>query len=387
MKQQKHLYYLDHNATTPLGDRISEQWSSLQGLWGNPSSIHWASRDPKMILRETRKKMAAYLDVHPLELIFNSGASESNNTVIKSVYQKFLGTDKNHFICSSVEHPSVLQTMKFIQKMGAIVDFVPVNRQGQMDLDFLKSKLSSQTALVSIMFANNETGNVFPIEDICRWAHEKGALFHTDAVQVLGKRSVNLKELGVDYASFSAHKFYALKGCGVLYVKKTAPYENLIHGGGQERARRGGTENILGIASLGIAINELSQVKMHAQQMMELRDYMETRIANEIKNVSITGRESERLPNTSSLILDDVEGETLLMGLDLKGFAVSTGAACSSGNPEPSHVLLAMGLTRREAQSSLRVSLGWKTKKEEIDLFLNALKEIVNHVRLIKETL
>lgn len=376
--------YLDHNATTPIANEIHEQLPRLLEAWGNPSSIHAASREPKQILRETRKIVAAFLKCSPLELIFNSGGSESNSTVLKSVWEE-LGATRPHFLISAVEHPSLMRTAEWLTAHGAIVEKVPVRRNGSLDLEFLKSRLSEKTALVSVMAANNETGNLFPIKDIAALAHAKGALMHTDAVQMLGKLPIDLEDWGVDYASFSAHKFYALKGTGVLFVRKGRPYQPLIHGGGQERHRRGGTENVLGIAALGIAAGRKDLISTQAERISRLRDHFEARVLEEIGDVSLTAAESPRLPNTSSLVLKGVDGETLLMNLDLRGFAVSTGAACSSGSPEPSPVLLTMGLSRDEAQSSLRVSLGWGTSLEDVDAFVEALKQVVFRLRSLDE--
>lgn len=383
--------YLDFNATAPLSPSVLSEMPQLLQLWGNPSSIHLASRGPKTILRETRKKLADYLKVSSLEIIFNSGASEGNNTVLKSVWNTyrpgnhFGQTVKNEFLISSVEHPSITKTAQFLESEGAVIHWIPVSREGDLDLNFIKEKLSERTALISCMFANNETGTVFPIKEIAALAKTKNVLVHSDCVQAFGKTDFSLQDLGVDYATISAHKFYALKGCGVLFVRKNSPYINLVHGGGQERARRGGTENILGIASLGVMLDQLSQVSDKEAELKKLRDYFEAEIKAQIPNVSITCANSKRLANTSSLVIAGVDGETLLVSLDLKGFAVSTGAACSSGNPEPSPVLLAVGLTRQEAQNSLRVSLGWSTTKEHIDLFIHHLVEIVAHLRSVNE--
>lgn len=383
--------YLDYNATTPpsLEVRRSVQkfieTADFEGSWGNPSSIHWASRAPKLWIRETHQGLAQILGCQPLELIFTSGGSESNSTVIRSFCERVLHekSARNEFITSLVEHPSVLKTFRHFEALGLKVHYLGVNRQGKIDLDAYRKTLSDKTALVSVMMANNETGNIFPIQGMTKLAHEAGAYFHSDMVQAFGKIQVCLRDLGVDYASFSAHKFYALKGTGVLYVKKTSPLEPLIIGGGQERHRRGGTENTLGILALGASLNSLSRLSEERSRIEKLRDEMERRILNEISDVQVTGGESDRLPNTSSLILKAVDGETLLMSLDLKGVAVSTGAACSSGNPEPSPVLLSMGLTRSEAQTSLRVSLGWATNAQEIAQFIDLLKEIVERLRKI----
>jgi cysteine desulfurase len=384
---QKSMIYLDNNATTrPDRDLLKELVLLIQNdqlQWGNPSSIHLQSREPKNVLRETRKTFAEIFHCQATEIIFNSGASEGNNTVLKSVWQT-LGATKNEFLISQVEHPSVIKTAEYIQSLGAVIKWIPVNRKGQIDLDFIKKNISDKTALVSVMFANNETGSLFPIAAISKIAKDQRALLHVDCVQALGKENLNLQELKIDYATFSGHKFYALKGCGVLFVRRGSPYVNLIHGGGQERGRRGGTENVLALWSLQQMLPLLKRLENKNTEVRELRDHFEMNIQNKIFGVTITASEGLRLANTSSLVIQDVDGETLLMSLDLKGFAVSTGAACSSGNPEPSPVLLSMGLSREEAQSSLRVSLGWHTTLEEVDLFILSLVEVVERIRKIK---
>jgi cysteine desulfurase len=376
--------YLDHNATTPHAPVLKQKWVELLEISGNPSSIHQDSRAPKTWLRETRQKIAEYLQVSPLEIIFNSGASEGNNSVLKSIWDHY-SIEKPEMLISSVEHPSVIKTAEFLKSKGAVIHFIPVSKSGQIDLQFIKEKLSAKTSLVSVMFANNETGTVFPIKEIAQWAHDAGALMHSDCVQLIGKEEVAFKELQIDYATFSAHKFYSLKGTGFVYVRKNSPWTSLIHGGGQERGRRGGTENITGISALGIIFEQIQEAQSKIEQMRLLRDSMEAQILKRISDVTITAVESSRLSNTSSLVIKSVDGETLLMSLDLKGFSVSTGAACSSGNPEPSPVLLAMGLTRQEAQSSLRISLGWSTTELQIHEFVDTLTSVVQKLRDINQ--
>lgn len=381
--------YLDHNATTPLNNSLFGQIPEWLKDWGNPSSIHWAGRGPKSVLRESRETLARHLSCQALELIFTSGGTESNSLAIRGIFenqlQKGKKPDEMHFITTQVEHPSVLKCFQFLQNLGARVDYVPVSREGLLDLTYLQSCLQpGKTLLVSVMYANNETGNIFPIQKIAGLVHEAGALMHSDCVQALGKINVNLTALGLDLASFSSHKFYALKGSGFLFVRRNVSLSTQIIGGGQERRRRGGTENVLGIRAIGWMAQFLGQVSEKENQMRSLRVYLEARTLQEIPGVLLTGALGERLPNTSSFVISGVDGETLLMRLDLGGFAVSTGAACSSGNPEPSPVLLAMGLHREEAQSSLRVSLGWCTTQSEIDHFVESLKKIVVYLRELK---
>ena len=389
------LVYFDNNATTPVCEEVVHAVSELVQVWGNPSSIHWGGRGPKNILRDARKWIADAIGAHLLEIIFTSGGSESNNTVIRGVFDFFAtqktdenGIIRNHFMCSSVEHPSVLKAMLHLRSLGAEVDIIPVDKQGNMDLHFYQARLSKRTALVSVMMANNETGTIFPIKELAAQAHAVGAFFHTDAVQAFGKMPLHLKDLNVDFASFSAHKVNALKGSGFIFAKKGSPLIPLILGGGQERHRRGGTENVLGIAALGIAARRFSPSSSlfgeRLLQLQRMRDHFEQRVLSEITRAHVTAAESLRLVNTSSLILEGCDGETLLMSLDIQGFAVSTGAACSSGNPEPSPVLLAMGLSRGEAQNSLRVSFGWMTNWDEVNHFIDVLKKVVERLRSIE---
>jgi cysteine desulfurase len=377
----KKLIYFDHNATTPVSTKVLTRLSEAVALWGNPSSIHWAGQQAKALLRGARQNVAKALGVSPLEIIFTAGGSESNNTVIKGVFQRLKNSERNEYITSAVEHPSVLNTFRWIESQGAVVHFLKVDLNGHIDLETYKKLLGPKTALVSVMAANNETGVLFPVAEMAALAHQAKALFHTDGVQMFGKLPMDLKQWDVDFASISAHKFYSLKGVGVLYAKKGSEVLPLIHGGGQERHRRGGTENTLGIFSLGVMAQEISQVSQKAKAVAELRDELERRVLAEIPHVQITHGKAPRLPNTSSFVLDGVDGETLLMSMDVKGFAVSTGAACSSGSPEPSPVLLAIGLNREQAQSSLRVSLGWESTSEEVDEFVHTLKGVVEHLR------
>ncbi len=382
--------YLDHNATTPVSGDVRDHILGWLDHWGNPSSIHDSGRGPKSLLREAREKIAALIGANPLELIFTAGGSEANNLAIKGVFESFQNPEKlarsgvkfrNHYLFSEVEHPSVIKSAEYLKSRGAKVDFIPVKRSGEIDLDAYDRLLTDDTALVSIMIANNETGHLFPIRELAERAHAHGALFHTDGVQALGKIPVNVVDLDVDLASFAGHKFYSLKGAGVLYARRGVSLENLIHGGGQERHRRGGTENALAIAALGLMAEKKNEIAAKGDEMRVLRDHFELRVKSEIPFVKITGEFSPRLPNTSSLVIPGVDGEIMLMNLDIKGFSVSTGAACSSGSPEPSPVLLAMGLSRQDAQSSLRLGLGWSTTRDQIDAFTDALVEVVEHLR------
>lgn len=377
--------YFDHNATTPVAQVVADQVMSWLSQWGNPSSIHMDGRGPKQLIRESRLKLSKMLNAHPLELIFTSGGSESNNTVIKGIYESIKESGRNEFLVGSLEHPSVIKTYEKLKTWGAKVYTVPVKPSGEVDLEKYKELLSEKTALVSFMYANNETGSIFPIKEMTQLAHDYGALFHCDAVQALGKISIDLKNLNVDYACFSGHKFYALKGIGVLYAKKGSPQVSLLDGGAQERRRRAGTENALAIASLGVMAEFKDEVELRSEALRELRDSMEAQICDKIQGVEILCKSSKRLSNTSNILIPGCDGESLLMNLDMNGFSVSTGAACSSGSMDPSPVLLALGLTRAQAQSSLRIGLGWGTTKDDVNNFVETLIPIVNRLRELKK--
>jgi cysteine desulfurase len=381
--------YFDNNATAPLSPLVAARLSEWAEHFGNPSSIHWGGRGPKTCLRDARKSLSELIGSDPLEIVFTGGGSEANNQVIKGLFfhLKFKQSPKKHYLISSVEHPSVLEAAQFIKRLGAEVEVFPVLPGGRIDLQDLESRVREDTALVSCMLANNETGTLFPIKEMAKIAHKMGALFHTDAVQALGRTLLSVKDLDVDFATFAGHKFYSLKGAGALYSRRGLYLESLIHGGGQERHRRAGTENVMAIAAFGL----MAEQKAHLPQMIEhmalLRDRFESELLKRIPGVIITAVESERLVNTSSVVIEGVEGETLLMRLDMEGAAVSTGSACSAGSPEPSSVLLAMGLTRRQAQSSLRVSFGWYNTAGEVERFLDILENTVVRIRSLEQKL
>lgn len=388
--------YLDHNATAPLAPWLKSTLSESLESWGNPSSIHWAGRKSKEILRTGRKEVAQFIGASPLEIIFTSGGSEANNLALRGVYDSLaISQDQNFkkrkkWITSKLEHPSVLETLKSLQKKDPEleIEYIKVHRGGKLDWDHYSQLIDENVAVVSVMLANNETGTIFPIQKMAEIAHQQGALFHVDAVQALGKIGVDVQNLGVDLASFSGHKFYSLKGAGFLYCRKGTQIERQISGGGQERHRRSGTENILAIQSMALMCRHKQDLPNFSSQMTQLRDQMQSKILKQIDHVQVNGGQADRLPNTMNITIEGVDGESLLMNLDLKGFAVSTGAACSSGSPEPSAALMAMGLSHQEAQSSLRVSLGWGTSSEHIDHFVETLVKVVERLRKVtKESL
>ncbi len=383
--------YFDNNATTPLYDELKLNLLEWLDLWGNPSSVHWAGQSIKGRIRDARQALAKFLNVSPLEIIFTSGGSESNSTVIRTILEiiegsdsQFAKTNKNEFITTTVEHPSLKKAFEMLEARGFKVHRIGFSSQGEFDLSAFEKVLSDKTALISVMFVNNETGLILPLKEIVEKAKKFGALVHSDSVQAFGKIKIDLQDLGVDFASFSGHKFYAMKGTGVLFAKKSVPLSPLVFGGGQERSRRGGTENSLGILSMGFMAEKMSDDSFFQDKnkhVKNLRDYFEQRIQTEIEQVQINHESMDRVSGTSSVVLKDVEGEALLMALDVKGFAVSTGSACSSGSSQPSASLQAFGLSPEQARSTLRVSFGWYNTIKEIDSFLNELKVVTARLR------
>ncbi len=374
--------YFDFNATTPVDPVVLEEVPQWLAMWGNPSSIHWHGRGPKKMLREARRSLADTLKCHPLEIVFTSGGSESNNLAIKGTLTelKVKKPERSTVVLGGIEHPSISKQEQQIEAMGFNVVKVPVNRDGLYDMDFFKTHVTEKVALVSVMLANNEIGVIAPLNAMIDWAHQQGAIFHSDMVQGLGKYPLDFAKYPVDLASFSSHKVYALKGAGLTYIKKGTPFVGLTAGGSQERGRRAGTENLPAIASFAKMVSEIN-VEDVMRRLTPLRDLFEKNILENISGVSVLGDQAERLCNTSCFKIQDANAESLLMNMDIRGFSVGTGAACSSGNPEPSPVLLSLGLKREEAQSSLRISLGKDTTQEQVMALAQNLKEVVEHLR------
>ncbi|MFH2011485.1 MAG: cysteine desulfurase NifS [Pseudomonadota bacterium] len=374
--------YMDHNATTPLHpEALDAMLPFFNDDFGNPSSIHWAGRGVKKYVNEAREQVASLLNADPSEITFTGGGSESDNLAIKGAAYA-LKKKGDHIITTQVEHPAVLNTCEYLEKSGYKVTYLHVDHEGLINLDELKDSITSNTVLISIMYSNNETGTLFPIKEVGEIAADKGILFHTDAVQAAGKVPIDIKDLKVDLLSISGHKLYGPKGIGSLYVKKGTPLVPLIHGGHQEGGRRAGTENIPSIVGLGksceIAARDMeSQIKT----ITELRDKLHEGIINKLDYIKLNGHPAKRIPNTLNLSFEFIEGEALLLNLDLEGVAVSSGSACTSGSLKPSHVLTAMGITPEIAQSSLRFSLGRNNTEEDVEYVLNVLPEIVNRLR------
>ncbi len=384
--------YLDYNATTPLDPRVLEAMMPyFKDGFGNPSSIHSYGSAAKAALDEAREKTAALLGAGAREIIFTSGGSEGNNLAIKGVSFAEGSRGGKHLVTTKVEHDSTLDAFMYLETRGFKVTYLGVDKYSLVDLGELREAVTGETRLVSIIYANNETGAVMPMEDIAVVVKEKGALLHIDAVQAAGKIEIDLKRIEADLVSISAHKFYGPKGAGALYVRdglaRRLSLTPLIHGGGQERGLRSGTENVPAIAGLGKAA-ELALGELHEdrERVGRLRDELFARISSGAGGVTLNGQPDTIVRNTLNLSFSGVNGGSLAMALDLEGIAVSTGSACSEGNVDPSHVLLAMGRTRQEAHSSVRFSLGRFTTREEVEYAASAVVAAVKRMRKLKGT-
>ena len=374
--------YLDNNATTPLHpDVVEVMLPYLKDEWGNPSSIHWAGRGPRKGVDDAREQVAALFGSTPAEVIFTGSGSEGNNLAIKGVVYGKKAKGK-HVITTKVEHPSVLGTFKFLEREGYEVTWLDVDPGGIVDLDQLRSSVRKDTALISVMYANNETGVLSPVKEIGEIAKEHKIPFHTDAVQAAGKFDLNVKELGCDLLTISGHKIYASKGVGALFVKRGVRLVPLIHGGHHERNRRGGTENVASIVGLGKACEMAARDKdKEFEQVKKLRDRLEEALVSAVPHSFINGAIDKRLPTTTNISFEYVEGESLLLNLDMLGIAASSGSACTSGSLEPSHVLLAMGVKVEASHGSLRFSLGRFNTDADVDLVIEKLPSIVDRMR------
>jgi cysteine desulfurase len=374
--------YLDHNATTPLHPEVLEAMLPYyKEAFGNPSTIYSFGQETRKATDEAREKVANLIGASPEEIIFTSGGTEADNVALKGVAAALERKGK-HIIASSIEHHAVLSTLKYLEKRGYKVSFLPVDEHGWLDPRKIEEAITSQTILISVMHGNNEVGTIEPISEIGEITQKSGIHLHTDAVQTIGKIKVNVDDLKVGLLSLSAHKFYGPKGVGALYVRKGTRIHPLLHGGYQERRRRAGTENVAGIVGLGKAA-EIASKEMVQQSRREsnLRDKLEKMIKENINHCRLNGHPTRRLPNTLNVSFEFIEGESLILNLDLKGIAASTGSACTSGSLEPSHVLMAMGVPPEIAQGSIRFSLGRDNQKEDIDYTVEKLVEIVARLR------
>jgi len=373
--------YMDHGATTPMkADVLEAMLPYLKEIHGNPSSVHSFGREARKALDQAREKVAIVLGASPEEIIFTSGGSESDNLAIQGVSNS-LYTKGKHIITSSIEHHAVMDTVNYLGQIGFDITFLPVDEFGMVNPDELKSEIRDDTILVSIMTANNEIGTIQPIEEIGNICREKGVYFHTDAVQAIGHMPFNLKEQPIDMLSLSAHKFYGPKGIGVLYKRKGVKVRQIFFGGSQEIKLRPGTENLPGIVGLGRAIELAAEdIEEKREGLIQLRDRLIRKLL-EIDDVKLNGHPVKRLPGNVNVSILYVEGESLLLGLDIKGVAVSSGSACTSGSLDPSHVLMAIGLDHQTAHGSLRLTLGRDNTNEEIDYTVDVVKEIVEKLR------
>jgi len=373
--------YLDYNATTPAALSVYEAMEPfLRTHYGNASSLHHFSREPRRVVREARKQMASLLGTSDENsIVFTSGGTESNNAALRSALRT---TGKRRIVTCAIEHSSVLRPVQQMEKEGVRIHRLSVSREGQIDLNELRSVLTPDTAVVSLMSANNETGVFLALEKAGALIKEYGILFHVDAVQSVGKEPLNLKNSAIDYLSLSGHKLYGPKGIGALYIRPGAPFEPLIAGGSQERGRRGGTENVPGIAGLGKACELVAgDLAEEMVRLKSLRDGFEERLCLENKGVEIVGQKSHRLPNTTLALFQGVTAETFLYALDAEGIACSSGSACMSGSSEPSHVLTAMGYDKKQALSAIRFSFGRFTCFEELFEALVTIKRVLTRLR------
>lgn len=374
--------YLDHSATTYTDPEVlKEMLPFFAEIYGNPSSLHSFGREVKKQIDIARQRVAKAIGAQPEEIFFTAGGSESDNWAIRGI--AYANKNKgNHIITTKIEHHAALYTCESLEKEEFKVTYLDVDKYGMIDIEELKSAINDETILISIMYANNEIGTIQPVEEIGKIAKENKIYFHTDAVQAIGNVKINVKEQNIDSLSLSAHKFYGPKGVGVLYIRKGVRINNLIYGGAQEKGKRAGTENVPGIIGLGKAIEIATEnIDEYNKEMMHLRDRLIKGIMDKIPYTLLTGHPDKRLPGSASFCFKYIEGEALLLNLDLKGIAGSSGSACTSGSLDPSHVLLAIGLPHEIAHGSLRLTLGHVNTEEDIDYVIETLPGIVQKLR------
>lgn len=375
--------YLDYNATTPLDGRVLEAMLPfLKDRYGNASSVHHFGREAKTALEQSREKVAAILGAEPSEIYFTSGGTESDNIAVKGAAH-YLRKKRDHIITLAIEHHAVLETVKFLVKEGYRADFLGTDQEGFVSPEELRTRVTDKTSIVSIMMANNEVGTIQDIKALSAIAHEKGALFHTDAVQAVGKIKVNVVDLGVDLLALSAHKFYGPKGVGVIYIRKGIKVTPLAHGGHHEKGRRPGTENIPGIVGLAAALELAESLRQSEHdRLTALANFFIDGVRTRVPNVYLNGPRGERrVPSTVNLSFEYIEGESIILSLDMKGIGVASGSACTSGSLEASHVLTAMAVPVELAQGSIRFSLGRFTTREDLEYTIDVLPEIVERLR------
>lgn len=373
--------YLDNSATTMIRPEVLNIMSENMKTYGNPSSIYKIARESKALIEDSREKVAKAIGALENEIYFTGGGSESNNWAFKGILNKYKG---KHIITTSIEHHSVLHVCQFLEKEGYDVTYLPVDSLGHINLDELKNAIRSDTVMISIMFVNNEIGIINPIKEIGKIAREKNIIFHTDAVQAIGHIPIDVVDMNIDLLSMSAHKFYGPKGIGALYIKKGVRITPLIHGGAQERNRRAGTENIPAIIGMAAAISlAMSELESENKRLSKLRDKLIDGILKTIPFTMLNGSKDRRVCNNCNVSFKFIEGESVLLLLDMVGVCASSGSACTSGSLDPSHVLLALGLPHEEAHGSLRLSLGLYTTDSDIEFLLEKLPPIVQKMRNI----
>jgi cysteine desulfurase len=379
--------YLDYAATTPTHPEVVEAMLPyFTDGFGNPSSIYSYGQEARGAVEEAREKVASLIGARDDEIVFTGGGTEADNFAIKGV--AFSNTERNHIIASSIEHHAILEACHFLEKHGFRITSIPVDSDGLVSPEDIRGAITKKTALISVMHANNEIGTIEPIKEIAAIAREAGVYFHTDAVQTVGHIPTKVDDLGIDLLSMSAHKLQGPKGVGALYIRKGTRLVPFMHGGGQERNRRGGTENVAGIVGFGKAAEIADADLAHEpERLMKLRDRLLQGILGEIENTRLNGHPTRRLPNNVNVSIEYVEGESMLLNLDLESICASTGSACSSSSLEASHVLLALGLGHEQAHSSLRFSLGRWTVDEDMDRVLDALPRIVRKLRAMSPLL
>jgi cysteine desulfurase len=375
--------YFDYNATTPLAPEAAEAVAAAtRDLFGNASSVHHFGQQAKAALDEARSAIASLIHADPSEIVFTGGGTEADNFAIRGAAEALEPTGRKHLIASAIEHEAVLNTLKALGRRGWRTTLLPVDQSGVVSPDRLRELITDDTALVSVMHANNEIGTIQPIAALAAIAHEHGALMHTDAVQSAGKLAVDVHVLGVDLLSLSAHKFNGPKGAGALWIKRGTRMLPILTGGKHERNRRAGTENVPAIVGMGVAARQAAaKIQNEAARVAALRDRLEEGILRGVPGTAVNGARASRVPNTTNISFERVEAESLLIALDLEGVAVSTGSACSSGTLEPSHVLRAMGFPSHRTQNSLRFSLGIFSTQEEVDRVVDLLPRLVEKLR------
>jgi len=375
---------MDHSATTPVAPEVLQAMLPyLSDKFGNASSLHSFGQEAKEALEESRETVAKLLAANPEEIIFTSGGTESDNLALKGIARRNRELGK-HIITTNVEHPAILETCKKLEKEGFAVTYLPVTSEGLVDLAALEAAIRPDTILISVMHANNEIGTIQPLEEIGQLAAERDIYLHTDAVQSVGKIPTDVNALGVDLLSLSAHKLYGPKGVGALYIRRGTKLENIMQGGGHERGLRSGTENVAGIVGLAKAAELcIESMASEGQRLTELRDRLAALVLEKVKDAWINGTMKRRLPGSLNFGFSYVEGESLLLFLDSKGIAVSTGSACSSHKLQPSHVLLSLGLRPEKCHGSLRITMGRSNTKEEVDYVAQCIAEAVERFRSI----